>query len=125
MVHRHELGEVLLQVFVGQINSDQTEGKGRMKDHSMYDNKNDAYRSIRGEGVMGVGDGDIVQRTFTKCGSKAIQCAGIVEFNKKIYNGSNYSRKPGENGWSPEHDPRKDDPEYQTYLKLKERFEGK
>ena len=124
MGHRHEIGEILLQVFVGQINSDQTEGKGSMKDHAMFDNKNDAYISIRGEGVMGVGDGNVVQRTFVKCGVSYVRCNSVIEMNKTIYDGSNYGRKPGENGWVPEHDPRKDDPDYQRYVELKKKFEG-
>lgn len=122
MGHRHEVGEILFQVFVAQVNSDQTEGRGGMRDKDHFDNENDAYLAVKGQGVMGVGDGNVVLRSFVACGGPS-RCAHISVYNKQIYNGSNYGRKPGENGWIPEFDKRKEDPDYQQYLALKKKFE--
>jgi hypothetical protein len=129
MAHRCTYGDILLEVFVGQINSDQTEGRGRMIDHSHYDNAQDAHKSIKNEGVMGVGDGDVVRRVFYTCDADNTgdKCSQILVTNDKIYSG--YAARGGspsggfdKDGWLPKFSPLANDPDYKTWLRLNEKF---
>lgn len=48
-------------VFESLVNSDLTEGRGPMKHVAYFTNRSDAERSVKGWGVMGVGDGEVKQ----------------------------------------------------------------
>jgi hypothetical protein len=122
MAHRHEIGPVLLEVYVALVNSDLTEGRGSVRDKGIWLDPKDAYEDAKGMGVMGMGDGDIALRTFMQCGVKGfVPCGHIIVENRTIYNGNH---KKSETGWVPDYDPRKNDPEYQQYLALKKKFES-
>jgi hypothetical protein len=130
MAHRCTYGIRSFEVFVGKVNSDQTEGRGPMRDHSLWDNANDAYEAIRGQGVMGVGDGDVAHRVYYTCDADDTGevCHKVLVTEDTIYDGwaaRGGNRKGfGPDGWRPDYSPLLNDPDYKTYLRLKERFEG-
>lgn len=115
MAHRHEYGKDLLEVFVGLVNSDQTEGRGGMRDHSVWQTMEAAFEAIKGEGVMGYGNGDVQRRTYSVCG--ADNCKAILIFKEDIYKGY------GDKWLATRYNPLLKDPDYKTYLRLKEKFE--
>jgi hypothetical protein len=47
------------------VNSDLTEGRGPMKHVAYFSNRPDAERSVKGMGVMGVGNGEVKQIEIT------------------------------------------------------------
>jgi hypothetical protein len=113
---RHTFGNLLLSTFVGQVNSDQTEGRGVMKDHSSWSTVEAAKEAITGEGVMGVGDGDVVMRDFYECGQD--DCKAIVVDGRKVYDG--WHKK-----WDTRFDPRNKDPQYKEYIRLRKIYEDR
>lgn len=48
-------------IYRAERNQDQTEGRGPMVPIAYFFHKTDAQRAAKGHGVMGVGDGDVVQ----------------------------------------------------------------
>lgn len=128
-MHRCMYGDVLLEVFVGKVNSDQTEGRGSMRDFSFHTNAKDALESVMGQGVMGVGNGDVYRRVFYSCNTdKGDSCTKILTTEEQIYNDwartRNGSRDFGPDGWKAQFSPLLNDPEYKDYLRLKEKFEN-
>lgn len=124
MMHRCEKGLALLETYVGRVNSDQTEGRGPYVDHSIWTTSEAAHNAIKGQGVMGVGDGDVYLRTFWAC---AKSCGKILVTDVQIYDG--YSARGGRrkgfgpDGWRPDMSPLYNDPEYKQYIELKKKFE--
>ena len=49
-------------IYVAQKNSDMNEGRGPMINIAAFTHKADAMRAAKGQGVMGVGDGDVVEQ---------------------------------------------------------------
>src|SRR5579871_5064136 len=47
------------------VNSDLTEGRGPMRHVAYFSNRHDAERSVKGMGVMGVGNGEVKQIEIT------------------------------------------------------------
>lgn len=125
MTHRHVIGETLASYFVAQHCSDQTEGRGGNIDVGVFENHLDAYKRIRGEGVQGIGDGDVIQRTFSRCE----ECVEILITNEKVYSGvhgASWWTRPNNfatDGWRKDLSPLMTDPDYPKYLELKARFE--
>lgn len=128
MGHKHEHDASIVDFFVAQHNSDQTEGRGRMIDAGAYLDLNDAIRKVKGQAVMGCGDGDIVHRTYYTCKS----CPEVVREDKTIYHGDDYFKKniagTGRyadimpDGWHIDYSEVAQDPEYKEYVRLREKF---
>lgn len=129
MAHRCTYGEVIFSVFASMVNSDQTEGRGSMRAISFWDDANSAYEVVRGEGVMGVGDGDVYTYTFWACDADGTgeTCHRILRRKNAVYDGAVARGGKrlgfGPDGWIPDYSPLLNDPDYKTYLKLKEKFE--
>jgi len=131
MTHKHEQGELLSEFFVAKINSDQTEGRGHMIDYGVFTDRLSAFDKVKGEAVMGVGDGDIYIRTYHRC--RYATCPEIVQTDTQIYEGSAWGKKNlcGEgkysdfmpDGWRADYSPMKQDPQFIEYLRLKEIYE--
>ena len=109
-------------VFVARRNKDSTEGRGPMIDISTHRTPQEAYEAARGQGVMGVGDGEVQERNL------AVFSDGLWETSERTIYG--YRRDPvtGQwgSGWIEEYeemDPRLQDPDWATYQELKRRFE--
>jgi len=121
MGHRHEYGTVLFTVFEAWVPN----GAGTMKCVGQWSATKDAYISARSDPdkYSVPADGEIREIIYTSCGVTHIQCNYVCVLKQRVYNGNQSYWKPGENGWSLKHDPRKDDPEYQQYLALKKKFE--
>lgn len=130
MKHEHKLGEAVAQFYVARINHDQTEGRGPMKDRGLFTDHMAAYERVKNQAVMGQGDGDISQRTFYRCEG----CPEIIQKDSYIYYGDNYlkrnilGRRGYENfmpdGWRRDYSTMESDPEFEEFLRLKEKFEG-
>ena len=126
--HKHDLGELISQFFVAQRNKDQTEGRGGMIDVAVFDDHKKAYEKIKGQGVMGCGDGDVVKRAYYRCET----CPEIVKVDHRIYIGDSYTQKNTlgkgtyadymPDGWYAEYSDMANDPEYMEYLRLKRKF---
>lgn len=125
-IHKHELGEQLSKFFVSKINSDQTEGRGAMRDYGVFTDHDAAYQKVKGQGVQGCGDGDVYIRSYYRCTG----CPEIVQKDERIYLGSEWLRKnalPSEfaaDGWRVDFSPLANDPEYAEYIRLKAKFEA-
>lgn len=122
MTHRHEVGEAATPlVFVSRINSDQTEGRGTMRPIAFSLEQEFAYNRIKGQGVMGVGDGDVGTMQFFHCSV----CPELIKVEQTIYRGDKPQRNLefAPDGWRREYSPMLSDPEYKEYLRLKEKFE--
>lgn len=133
MGHRCTYGEELFKVYVGKVNSDQTEGRGGMRDHSVWATPEAAYAAIKGEGVMGVGDGDVHVRGYWTCDADDTgeKCDAILVRDFKIYDGYAARNKGrpvvgttdyGTDGWRPDYSPLMKDPEYKEFLRLRRKF---
>lgn len=118
MTHRHEFKGItpVFSLFVAQINSDQTEGKGGMKDYKYFFDHVAAYNSIKGEGVMGHGDGDVALRQWKEC-----FCGEVFVYDEVVYRGTTYGRTTVD-GWRPDLSPLLSDPEYKEYMRLHKKF---
>jgi hypothetical protein len=131
MGHRCTHGEEILRVYVGMVNADSTEGKGPMREHSFWTTPDSALKAIKGQGVMGVGDGDITMHTYFKCDAAepGETCDHILIAKVQVYDG--YAARGGNmkgfcpDGWRPDLSPLNNDPEYKDYLRLKKKFGDK
>lgn len=111
-------------VYVTQQNSDLTEGKGGMRDVSYWDNEGDAVQDAQGRGVMGVGTGDVVMRSYRTLDD----LSGKVEFvQKRVYG----YRKDPFGKWSDgfidnrEFSDVTQSDEYIEFLRLSKKYGGK
>ena len=130
MNHKHIKGELITEFYVGMVNRDQTEGRGPMVDKRAFSDPDSAYKSIKGQGVMGCGDGDVSHRTYYRC----VDCPGLIVEAQTIYMGSSYTQKNTlgkghykdfmPDGWHRDYSAFAQDPEYSEYLRLKEKFES-
>lgn len=50
-------------IYQAQVNADSTEGRGPMITVGFFTNRFDAERAVKGQGVMGVGDGKVKEAT--------------------------------------------------------------
>ena len=107
--------------FVVKVNSDSTEGRGRMIDSSIHKTAQEAYAACKYKGVMGVGDGEIWERTLV------LYTDGLWEISeRRIYGylpGKSENYNDGQ--WIDEYDeldPRMKDPDYVKYLELKRKY---
>lgn len=105
--------------YEAQRNSDQTEGRGGMVTFGRFRDLEPALEAVKGQGVMGVGDGEIVQVTFS------VNSNGIVdEAREKVYGyHKDWTGKWGY-GFVDNRDAPVHDPEYQEFLRLQKKFGG-
>lgn len=101
-------------VYVVKGNEDTTEGRGGMVDRAVLDNPADAYAAATSGqyGVMGSKNScDIYERRFITINDEKFTAP-----DRHVYDG--YKKK-----WTDNVDLRyKDDPEFEEYLRLKEKF---
>lgn len=102
-------------------NADLTEGRGPMRLVGNFYTLEKAVQDAKGRGVMGVGDGEVVEVSITLNNDDTVS----VE-RKQAY--GYRQRRNGKWGYGytdlrDEPDPRTD-PDYANYLRLKKRFES-
>lgn len=103
-------------------NSDQTEGRGPMKLVGNHYKLEAAIQDAKGRGVMGYGDGEVIEVSITVNNDDTI----TVERHKV------YGYRQGRDGkWGYGYMDLRDEPdprtnaEYANYLRLRKKFEGK
>lgn len=98
-------------------NSDQTEGRGHMVVIGRFSTEEAALEAARGQGVMGVGDGEVAKVNYNVFDDGVVHC--IVE---KVYGyRQDWNGKWGY-GFVDNRDAPTNDPEFQEYLRLKAKF---
>lgn len=108
-------------VYECQRNSDQTEGRGRMVTFAVAGDESTALDNVRGQGVMGYGDGEIVKVVYASGpdefvnGNPVISTERIYGYHRNIFGDWHH-------GWTDDRDL-VEDPEWQTYVRLRKKFE--
>lgn len=103
--------------YEAQRNSDQTEGRGRMITFDRFVELGDALEAVKGQGVMGVGDGEVVQITLrAEDGRVKMEQVRVYGYRKGWDNKWGY-------GFTDNRDAPVHDPEYQEFLRLQKKFE--
>jgi hypothetical protein len=107
-----------IKIYAAKINSDQTEGRGPMMVKSYHQTTEGAYDAVKGQGVMGVGDGEIDEIIVPELGTSS--CRNIYGYHRNW-------RGKWVHGWVDEDSlpPQEEAADYQKYLELKTKFEGK
>lgn len=125
--------------FLVKRNSDLTEGRGGMVTVGVYDDLLEAVEASKGLGVMGVGDGEVyvlitpkLHKVEDRFGRPLTTPTEEKVYGRR-YDGSG-TRAKWEEGYVYAHPaviatgirrPVEEDPEYQDYLRLQKKFEGK
>jgi hypothetical protein len=106
-----------LTYFETQQNSDQTEGRGPMVTVGTWGRLEDAVNDAQGRGVMGYGTGDVVQVDIKILGDDK------VEVTRETV----YGYRKGRTGrWGYGYIDLRDEPDdkdWETYLRLREKYE--
>lgn len=116
----------LFQYFVVMGNSDQTEGRGRMVPKKSFLKLEDAVKwadspnGHRACGVMGHGPGDVEMHTFFDRGDGTVDKDAIRIWGHR----RDLTGKWG-HGYVDNRDAPVNDPDFQEYLRLKQKFEAK
>lgn len=112
-------------IYEATQNSDLTEGRGHDVTVGYFDHVEKAVLAIKGKGVMGVGDGDVWEIT-TGAPVKLKGHVGLINGTRvKVYGyRQNLASKWGY-GYIDNRDElaKLADPEFQEFLRLKEKFE--
>lgn len=126
--HTHYNGALLAEIYVAQQNSDAVQWRGGMVDVEAFENCHDARDRVLNCGPEGIGDGDVIKRTYYWCET----CPDIVKVEERIYIGDLESKKsrlglpPFENflpnGWRDDYTDIQNDPEYSEYMRLRDKF---
>lgn len=111
-------------VYEARRNADQNEGRGPMVTFALFDNEKQAVRAVKGQGVMGVGDGEVLMTTVYSTVQEMV-ANEKMSFSELVYG---YRKDPfGKWGYgyadNREFAALEKDPEYQQYLKLKAKFD--
>lgn len=113
-----------MKVYEAQQNSDLTEGRGSMTTIAIFTNLEEAVKAVKGRGVMGVGDGEVLE-------TKVYESAQDIDDNGRLYASRirvyGYRQRP-DGKWDTGYLDFRDlngDPEYVEYMRLKKKFEGK
>lgn len=100
-------------------NSDQTEGRGPMRVVNNFFKLEDAVEDARGRGVMGVGDGEVMEVSITVNNDDTVSVDRV-----KVYG----YRRGRDGRWTSgyidlrDQPDRSKDPEYREYLRLQRKF---
>lgn len=104
--------------YVASENSDQTEGRGPMKDTSAWETEQEAYAACIGRGVMGVGNGEVIEVSLLKKTDEP----GLEIVRRKVYGyGKDWTGKWSYH-WLDQRDAPTEDAEFKEYMRLKEKF---
>lgn len=116
-----------MEIYIATENADRTEGRGPMKEIGYYTNEEAAIAAVRGRGVMGAGDGEVIKVQV----HDEFQVdphhprRGLAQFYPIRIWGyrQGWDGKWGY-GYIDNRDAPVNDPEYQTYVRLKKKFGG-
>lgn len=115
--------ERMLTVYVATENSDLTEGKGMMVPIGYFLNVDDAVAAVQGRGVMGTGHGEVFAATiFDSFDEWAASEKPRPYPRKKIWGYRKDWKGAWNYGWVDNRDAPINDPDYETYIKLKRKF---
>ncbi len=99
-------------------NTDLTEGKGRMVAVSWWSTPEAAAKDAVGRGVMGVGDGEVVEVRYELTENRR-----YIRHEKKIYGYRKHPNGKWDHGFLDFRDLY-EDPEWEEYQRLSEKFSG-
>jgi hypothetical protein len=102
-------------VYDAMKNSDQTEGRGPMRSIALYRNLEDAVARVQNEGVMGVGTGDVYE-------VNVLESLDEKPVRTQVYGYRKDWRGVWGYGYVDNRDAPIEDPDFQTYLRLREKF---
>lgn len=103
-------------VYLATRNSDQTEGRGHPLVIGIYTSEDDAVAAVQGQGVMGVGPGDVYSCHLNT------QVKYLFSGDNRVYGyREDWAGRWGY-GYVDNRDAPSNDPEYEEYLRLKEKF---
>jgi hypothetical protein len=103
-------------IYLAQENYDLTEGKGGWKTLGYFTDPEKAVERVKGRGVMGVGDGQVV---VVKLDTGNARQETFYGYRQNAAGKWGYGYVDGRD------DPVLQDPELPEYLRLKKKFEGK
>lgn len=112
-----------MPIYEATQNSDLTEGKGGMVTIAFFDNLEEAVNCVKGRGVMGVGDGEVFEIVIHS------KVPDLNKYGRETKNKIYGYRKDLTGKWgygyvdNREQEKIRNDPDYQTYLQLKRKFE--
>lgn len=106
--------------YVTTENSDLTEGRGPMRDVSAWKTEQEAYKDALGRGVMGVGDGEVVEVSLLEKTDEP----GLEIKRRRVYGYDEDWDGMWRYHWLDQRDRPTDGEEYKEYLRLKEKFEN-
>lgn len=104
--------------YEAQENSDMTEGRGHMRAFAIFVEEDDAVQAVKGKGVMGFGDGEVVKVTY-----EPMSDGTVARRAEKVYG---YHRAV-DGKWRDGYVDDRDfiaDPEWVEYVRLKNKFGG-
>lgn len=107
-------------IYIARENSDRTEGRGHSVDIGCYSDLDKAIERVRGRGVMGVGDGEVWEMEIP---DPPFAITGALPKNRVYGYRKDLAGKWGY-GFVDNRDAPIHDPEYQEYLRLKEKFDA-
>lgn len=113
-----------MKVYEAQENSDSTEGRGPMRTIAIFTNLEEAVKAVKGRGVMGVGDGEVLETDVYENAEDMAENGRLYASRKRVYG---YRTRPDgkrDYGYLDFRDLNSD-PEYVEYMRLKKKFEGK
>lgn len=113
-----------MKVYEAQENSDQTEGRGPMRTIAIFTTLEQAVKAVKGRGVMGVGDGEVLETDVYERAEDIAENGRLYASRRRVYG---YRKRPdgkSDYGYLDFRDLTAD-PEYAKYLELKKKFEGK
>lgn len=113
-----------MKVYEAQENSDLTEGRGRMVTFAIFTNLEEAVKAVKGHGVQGVGDGEVVETDVYERAEDMAENGRLYASRRRVYG---YRKRP-DGKWDYGYADFRDlhnDPEYSEYMRLKQKFEGK
>lgn len=116
-----------MEIYIAKENSDLTEGRGPMRVVGYYTNENAAVAAVKGRGVMGVGDGEVV--SVEVLDTYLVDADHPHRDHTQFYEIRVYGYRKNWNGkWDYGYvdlrDAPKNDPEYATYIRLQAKFGG-
>lgn len=133
-----------MPVYAATHNRDMTEGRGPMVIFAYFDNEAAALEAVRGQGVMGVGDGEVYlvepPKTYSSFQQYKAECKNRPKpgsssmVNLGVVSGDNFKlvygyRKGWDGkwgyGWTDNRDAPTSDPEYKEFLRLSAKFAKK
>lgn len=126
---------MMITIYEAAANSDRTEGRGSMVGFAYFDNEDAAVAAVKGAGTMGMGDGDVYAielygslQEYLDASAARDELARrngrtFIEQRKKVYGYRKDWNGQWGYGYTDNRDAPVDDPDYATYIKLKNKFD--